>query len=457
MNKRNATASWSGYLHQGKIGILIALIKINHLLDKGSSLKNWMIEYESAEDIDIKDNERVDSRHQVKANKYGIFPNDYKEVLLEREVEIKDGKEKIIRVGFQIQNASGEILEVNENSRFLHTIKEVKGFDLDKKTFEERYPRSNYIENPNKIQLYTYPNGKKFCNISDGDEDGILKFCKDEIKKILNREQKHPFKTDDNEHENIFKHLLWILDEQIRKKHHKGSEFFPVMKFEDIHVVITSTTSYKQSNLDKIREIFSKSWTEFINEISDEDYYTEEKIEEVSGLLKQLYTLSEEDFIQFMKDMNPDQTNLGDFSNITDVINVCNVNSFKDIFYECLLLVTEQEFNLIYKGYRSEISSTSYLLTLIDRPKKRVGNLISNMKKNKEVTDNIFNREYLINGRIDGVRFGEDITTSPEKDKTNNNWKKDMDQKEKFYNPNLEFISVDNAIEKLNERLDYDA
>lgn len=452
MNKRNATASWSGYLHQGKVGILVALIKINELLDRESSLINWIVEYESAEDIDIKNNDGVDSRHQVKANKYGSYPNDYKEVLLEREVEIRDGKEKFIRVGFQIHNSKEDILEVNEDSRFLHTIKEVKGFGLDKKAFEKRYPQSTYIENPNKIQLYQYPNGKQFCDISNEQEDEILKFCKVEIKKILNREQNHPFRNNDIEQGNIFKHLLWILDEQIRKKHLMGTKFFPVMKFEDIHDVITSTTSYKQSNLNKIREIFSKSWTEFIYEISDEDHYTEEKIEEVSVLLKQLYTLNEEDFIQFMKDINPDQTNLGDFSNLTDVISVCNVSSFKDIFYECLLLVTEQKFDLIYKGYRNEVSATSYLLTLINRPKKRVGILVSNMKNNREVTDDIFNREYLINGSIDEVRFGEDITTSPERDKTNNNWKKDMDEKEKFYNPSLEFISVDNAIEKLNER-----
>ncbi|WP_426427737.1 ABC-three component system protein [Staphylococcus equorum] len=453
MNKRNATASWSGYLHQGKVGILVTLIKINHLLDKESSLQGWIVEYESAEDIDIKNDGIVDSRHQVKANKEGTYPNDYKDVLLRRKTEIKGGKEKIIRPGFQIDyEASGKTLEVKEGARFLHTIKEVKGFELDEEAFQNRYRKSNYIKNQNRIQLYTYPDGEKFCDILDENEDKILGFCKDEIEKILSREQNHPFKTDANEHRNIFKHLLWILDEQIRIKHYQGSDFFPVIEFEKIHNVIISTTRYKQSNLNKIREVFSESWAALINEISDDELYTDEKIEEVNKLLQKLYALSEEDFIQFLKNINPDKNQLKDFSDITDIFKVCDEDSFKDIFYECLLLVTEQDFDLTYKGYRSETSNSRYLLTLIGRPKKRVNTIIENMKKNEEVTDDIFNREYLINRSIDGIKFGEDIITSPEKDGSKNNWNKDIDEKEKFYNPSLEFISVDNAIKKLNER-----
>ena len=54
MDDRNATGSWSGYLHQGKVGLLIGLQKMNELIEKENDLSDWIIEYESAEDFDIK-------------------------------------------------------------------------------------------------------------------------------------------------------------------------------------------------------------------------------------------------------------------------------------------------------------------------------------------------------------------------------------------------------------------
>ena len=36
-DKRNATASWSGYLHQGKVGIMLALLQIKDLLTEEDS------------------------------------------------------------------------------------------------------------------------------------------------------------------------------------------------------------------------------------------------------------------------------------------------------------------------------------------------------------------------------------------------------------------------------------
>ena len=57
-DNRNATASWSGYLHQGKVGIFVALKKINELIERKNegvsiedALKGWEIVYENAEDL----------------------------------------------------------------------------------------------------------------------------------------------------------------------------------------------------------------------------------------------------------------------------------------------------------------------------------------------------------------------------------------------------------------------
>ncbi|OZU88228.1 hypothetical protein CIL03_11275 [Virgibacillus indicus] len=454
MSKRNATASWSGYLHQGKVGILVALREINQLLDLDQDLNGWLVEFESAEDIDIKHGKKVISRHQVKAYKDKVYPNDYKDVLSKQTFIEKDGIRKIDTPGFQICNINTGKLEVDENSRFLHTITEVKGFELNKKAFKHTYPRNTYIENPNKIKLYIYPDRKKHCKLSSGQDDKILDFCKVEIKNLINRMDGHPFKDSDEEHKNKFKHLLGILDIQIRQKHIKGISHFPTLKFEEIFNVITDKKKYKQKNVEVMREMFGVSWTEFIQETQDDqDFnYKDNQIEKVNNIIEELYSMDDDKLIQFIKDINPDKNKSGDFSDINDVIALCDINAFKDVFYECLVAVTENDFNIDFKGYQGLEESDDYLLTLINRKKSKTGIVVANMTRNKGVTDEIFNRRYLINGQIDQVPFGDFIQQNYNATTLDTNWKRPVTEKEIFYNPNLEFISVDNAIEQLNKK-----
>src|SRR5699024_2294695 len=138
---RNATASWSGYSHQGKAGILVSLIQINNIIQKCDDseiehiLNEWLIEYEGAEDFDIKHKETVISRHQVKAKSNGSYPNNYKDVLGVLKYQLINGYLKRINPGFQIcdydKDGNPREIEVDKESRFLHTITEVKGFDLN--------------------------------------------------------------------------------------------------------------------------------------------------------------------------------------------------------------------------------------------------------------------------------------------------------------------------------------
>src|SRR5699024_8837440 len=157
---RNATASWSGYSHQGKVGILVSLTQINELLELenvnensiGSEIEkildDWIIEFEAAEDFDIKYQHTVQSRHQVKAKKNAKYPNDYKDVLGILKYEVKDGTKRILSNGFQIcsfdENGTPQEIEVDKDSRFLHTITKVNGFYKKREDFEEQFKNSTY-------------------------------------------------------------------------------------------------------------------------------------------------------------------------------------------------------------------------------------------------------------------------------------------------------------------------
>ena len=127
--KNNATSSWSGYNHQGKVGIFLALKELSELLQKDEDFCNYSVQFEKedGEDIDIVQGDIVISRHQVKAKTKGKYPNDYVDVLIGVKKKVENNIEII--GGF---NTDG----VNENSRYLHTVCYVEGFGIPKKNFE---------------------------------------------------------------------------------------------------------------------------------------------------------------------------------------------------------------------------------------------------------------------------------------------------------------------------------
>ena len=79
---RNAAPSWSGYIHQGKVGFLVALRQLRQCIENGiENFEGYTIRYENAEDFDIVGNEeQVLSRHQVKAYINGNEREDYSDL-----------------------------------------------------------------------------------------------------------------------------------------------------------------------------------------------------------------------------------------------------------------------------------------------------------------------------------------------------------------------------------------
>lgn len=84
---RNATSSWSGYIHQGKVGFLVALRQLRWCIENEiENFEDYAIRYENAEDFDIVGNEeQVLSRHQVKAYINGNEREDYSDLLIYKQ------------------------------------------------------------------------------------------------------------------------------------------------------------------------------------------------------------------------------------------------------------------------------------------------------------------------------------------------------------------------------------
>ena len=54
-DRRNATSSWSGYNHQGKVGIFLALTELRKLVEKEEDYSSYelIIEKNGGEDVEI--------------------------------------------------------------------------------------------------------------------------------------------------------------------------------------------------------------------------------------------------------------------------------------------------------------------------------------------------------------------------------------------------------------------
>lgn len=464
MDARNATASWSGYLHQGKVGIFLGLTEIAKLLKNNpngvnySNLQNWEIEYESAEDIDIKNNGKVVSRHQVKAYATAKYPNDYKDVLSVLEYEFKSGncgETKIKTKGFRICEFNGITpgnIEVDKDNRYLHTITETAGFCLNKTDFNNQYPSSNFVPNPNNIKLYKYPDGNYFCEflkdegnrkVKDTSKDKIKEFCLDKIDEIAK------IKNITVEKEKIYYTILDKLDAEIRLKHFKGKMWYPIIKFVEIEELI-NINPIERDLIAPIREAFCNVCGDVINE----QQYTDKQIENVNNIVEEIYSLSNEKFVKFLKDINPNETVIGDIETVDDIAKLIKIDSLKDIFYFCLVEVENEPYNLTKRGYEKD---GGYLLTKINRRSNMISVVINEILTNPSTTRGIFEKRYLINGQIDGKYFKEYIYIDQNNQGSNSyskNWKKLMDKDEaKFYSPEMEFISVDRAIEQLNNSI----
>lgn len=467
MDVRNATASWSGYFHQGKIGVFLLLERLLTLLEENEDYKGWYVEYESAEDIDVKkpsmngSEDEVVSRHQVKAYLKGSTPNKYKDVLSVFKYKYSDGKLSIETPGFQIHNYDEEgnqtssVPVVDSESRYLHTIKEVKGFGLNENDLKEFDGRQTYVSNPNNVKLFEYPDGNKYCSLSNGDiEDDIHEFCINKIEKIL-KIRNFNLSGDLVRIKKVYLYVLAKLDLEIREKHkYKG---FPTLFFEEVLQIIEDQSDFEETRIRNLRVFLVKQWAIFLEELYELEYEEEddtsikifnEKAVFFKKKIDEIYQLNDENLLDFFRKMNPDKFNEDEEQ---EFLSLCDDNSFKDVFLSCLVGVTEKEFDCLYNGYRS---NGGFLVSQINRKPAMVSSVIQRMMDNRGATKDIFQRDYLVNAQIENIKISEKIDLLVENKP--NVWGKRASENDKFTNSNMSFIRVDDAIAKINSEVEND-
>ena len=428
VDRRNAVSSWSGYNHQGKVGIFLAIRELKKLTDAREDYSKYKLIFEKngGEDVDICYSTAVVSRHQVKAKKDGKYPNDYANV---RTINSEN-----CRTGYQI-------LGTTNQDRYLHVICEVNGWDMDKSTFKKSYSGAKYVPNKSKVQLYTYPDGEKYCNLVGGRISPIDDFCIADIKEIL----KHSNITLSNDEDHIEETLLEInelVSRRISKAHNAGKGVYPVIYFQELNKIITSTEKRQRQSIRRAKNLFALYWNENLDNDAD------------NTVINEILNLAEDDFENLLIDLHPDGKIL-DLKKINNLDNLVDRYSIKYIFYNFLKWCKEEKFILDNLNYQT--NQESFRLSLINAPKAAAGEVKDSIMQNigLRLIRTIFDTDYLINMNIDGRKFFEEHPIHEEgKEKLESGFVGEV--KDNIFSSNLEYIDYENTVRKLKEDQDSD-
>lgn len=201
--EHSAIPSWSGYIYQGKVAIYHVLFLIHANLSKNISTEfnNYGLEIEWQEDFSILIDGEYDSIHQVKAYEQGTYPTVYNKALTDLYDKLSTG------IG-----VSGWLNIWNPIN--FTTGTESKNFE-ELKTANQTILNQSYLQSVlDQVNIYTYCNGNKFCDLDEIDRLIVKK-----IEEIYNHNNFGIASLTDKQYEFVRFKLYQIIDEHIIKVH----------------------------------------------------------------------------------------------------------------------------------------------------------------------------------------------------------------------------------------------
>ncbi|VTS43881.1 ABC-three component system protein [Streptococcus gordonii] len=420
-DRRNATSSWSGYNHQGKVGIYLALTELKELIGKGSPYKDYklILERNGGEDVEICQSTQVISRHQVKAKKKGRYPNDYRNV---RSINSKKCPS-----GYQISGTT-------KDSRFLHVICEVQGWDMNEEVFQQTYKGASYVPNKSRVQLYTYPDNKKYCDLVRGVQSPIDNFCKEKIKEILIY-SKSSLKDDSEHIEETLCEIKDLVSRRISQAHNTGNGVYPVIYFQEILKIIISQEKRHRQSIRRAKLNLEMCWNNIVEDDVD------------STMINQILNLSDNEFEQLLIDLHPNN-NISSLKEINHIDNLIDEDSIEYILYAFLKYSKQERFSL--DSLRYDQNNESLRLSMIHAPKAAARNVSDKIINNINFLEASFDTDYLINMNIHGQKFFEEKPIHEDGKEKLLSGALGV-EKNRIFSNNLEYIDCVNTVEKLKE------
>ncbi|PAF35685.1 hypothetical protein CHH58_15835 [Terribacillus saccharophilus] len=374
----DASPSWNGYNHQGKVGIYVVLKMIEKIKKEDHS--RYELELEWFEDFSIKKDDLYQSIHQVKTYSDTAI-SKYKDaiwLLLAKLLDFTHISNAYLHVTQSLTNSEnirGRLLELDPPT----VVSKDKDKEDDKKRTKSIYasPREcydkvdasgKYEEVSKKFFLYNYNEDQNYCSMED-----IEYLIKDQLKRLI-KENVTEVRVD-----RAYHYLLGLVDKNIRQRHNniqdKTRENIRVpIKFVEIQEIVENNfeTVSKEYVSYHLKNDFNRITNCLIEDLEvdlEDGIIGIEEIENIRKLVNYTNQLSEEDFLVFCLKITPDnQVNMEIPDQIIKVIREClHQTSLNDGFFEILKQVKRNidPERLIYSKKNQDGINMNYLPSTI--------------------------------------------------------------------------------------------
>lgn len=350
MSIRNATASWSGYSHQGQVGLLIALRKLQEQVNP----QVYFVQFETHEDVAI----------------YQLLPDGTKDYLSVHQVKAyySDGN---FRKSTYTTVLNGHFEDGVE--KYLHTVVDITDWETSTTT------------NSNNVQRYSYRNDRYYCNTTE-----IEEYIKIELQQILTSSQAVV--------DNAYYRLLFALDHRIRNEHQKASKDLFDIKFslDEIRAIITNQDLFSDKEIYECRKLFYDTFIEFIK--YDETLTDDRRAFIEGSIINDINALSDKDFTKFLQLLNLNETP----ERLQQSQIFYNQEGLKQVFFHLIIGIVNCAPVLIkrnsvhYKNANGNFVATAIISEEMEAPR-----VVKNILTNLTAQNLLWENHQLINRNIE--------------------------------------------------------
>ena len=352
MSNRNATASWSGYSHQGQVGLLVALRKLQEQID----LNTHYVQFETHEDVAI----------------YQLLPDGTKSYLSVHQVKAyySDGN--------HLKSTYGSVLNgtfEDGGEKILHTVAEITDWE------------SSATTNTNGVALYVYNQAplKAYCGTTE-----IEEYIKIELRNILNKAE--PFII------TAYQRLSFTLDHKIRIEHQKAykSLFDITFTLDEILQIIQCEDVFQQKEILDCRKLFYDTFIE----VALEENLTQDHIDLLeAGIVKDINNLDDNQFLKFLQLLNLNVTPI----KLKSSQIYFNEPGLKQVFFKILFGVVNCNATLEANSinYSRNPFPNKFVLTAIISEEFEASQVVTNIIENLETQNVLWEKHLLINRHIE--------------------------------------------------------
>lgn len=360
MSSRNATASWSGYAHQGKIGLLVALRKMKSV--NFQNLGQFRLELETREDVKLADGANVVEVHQVKAYASATTIGSYTSAL--------------------------EAFEACPGDNYLHTICEITN-----------WTNLTAAQNPGNVSRYPYRGTQNFCSLNDIDD-----LIVEEIRSVLLLLQ-HVEAANIGWCRGVFQEYLALLDERIRIEHATKAQVDYNVGFTlvEIQALIVSPGAKREAKISAIRRDLYGEYLNFISQLNDNGIVmTAEHEAFVADLIRRICLLDDHHLEGFLCRIFPATT-------YGKTLGACELShdffvpdDFSSTFLLTVIQIQREQLILEDGTFPHYKTDHNYLATALAKREIKKREAASGILKNDKLNAERYETDYIINEHLSG-------------------------------------------------------